>query len=146
MTTTSNNVGGCVDLVSQMQFELNRMSELFLSTVGELQRDAGPVPVNNEELIRPTTSYDSASRSKGFALELMQASTNMTLMISKLPTPMDAEQDQLARILDLQCRNIQLEKELEAEFQRAQQKLAQAQDLYGLLAEHELNSHMAMKQ
>jgi hypothetical protein len=93
------------------------MSELFLSTIGELQRDAGPISINNEEVIRSSTSYDPASRSKGFAHELVQASMNLTLLISKLPTPLGTEQDQLARIKDLQSRNFELEKELESEFQ-----------------------------
>ena len=62
-----------VDLLSQLQSEMHRLSELFLSTIGELQRDALPCSVNEEDLVRNTsTSYDAEARSKGFATEIMQ--------------------------------------------------------------------------
>ena len=62
-----------IDLLSQMQCELHRLSELFFSTIGELQQNALPVSVNEEELVRPSsTSYDAGARSKGFSEELGQ--------------------------------------------------------------------------
>ena len=64
-----------IDLLSQMQAELHRLSELFYSTIGELQQNALPVRVNDEELIRASsTSYDAGARSQGFSTELMQVS------------------------------------------------------------------------
>jgi len=62
-----------IDLLSQMQCELHRLSELFFSTIGELQQNALPASVNEEELVRPSsTSYDAGARSKGFSEELGQ--------------------------------------------------------------------------
>ena len=71
--TSSNPTPQHVDLLTQMQAELTRMSDLMLSTVGELQQSALPVSVDGEDLLRPTsTSYDAETRSKGFAKEIMQ--------------------------------------------------------------------------
>ena len=68
-----------IDLLSQMQGELHRLSELFFSTIGELQQGALPVSVNDEELIRPTTtSYDAETRSRGFSGELVQVWEEIT--------------------------------------------------------------------
>lgn len=129
-----------VDLLSQMQFELHRLSELFLSTVGELQRDAGPVSISAEELQGdgPSASYDAALRSKGFAGEVMQAFSNMQQLIDKLPAQQGSEEEQHQRISELQLRNQELMKELAKQQQAAEAKLQHAQDVYALFAQHEL--------
>ncbi len=78
----------CVDSLSQIQFELHRISELFLSTVGELQRDTGPVSVSGEELLCPPSgvAYKAEERAKGFAGEIMQAHANLRILIASLPS------------------------------------------------------------
>jgi hypothetical protein len=135
----------CADLLSQTQFELNRLSELFLSTVGELQRDAGPVSVNDEELICPPLSaqYNAEERSKGFAAEVMTAFSNVQLLISKLPAAPSSEKEQLDRIRELQVTNQQLQEEVAEQQQLAEAKLQHAQEIYALLAQHEMEHCMA---
>lgn len=128
----------CVDLVSQLQFELHRMSELFLSTVGELQRDAGPVSINSEDLLNaPTSSYDAETRSKGFASEVMQVFNNMQQLISKLPSAPGSE-EHYDRIRALQMSNQELLEKLSLQQGIAESKLEDVGDMYALLAQHEL--------
>ena len=72
-----------IDLLSQMQGELHRLSELFFSTIGELQQNALPASVNDEEIVRPSsTSYDAEERSKGFSKELLQVVQNPCLWVT----------------------------------------------------------------
>ena len=75
-----------VDMLSQMQAELTRLSDLMLSTVGELQQSALPVTVDGEDLLRPTsTSYDAEARSQGFAKEIIQVMQSMFLFVGNVP-------------------------------------------------------------
>mmetsp|Transcript_5490 Transcript_5490/g.14829 ORF Transcript_5490/g.14829 Transcript_5490/m.14829 type:complete len:142 (+) Transcript_5490:128-553(+) len=129
------------DLVSQLQAELNRVSELFYGTVGELQRDARPVSIRGEGLVQvpplaPTT-YDARQRADGFALELVQAIKNIEAVARSVPEPPNPE-EQMARIRTLQEEGGRLREELQREAQVAEGKLQQLHEMHAALAEQAL--------
>lgn len=128
-----------VDLVTQLQSEITAVSQLFFGTIGELQRDGPPSSIKGEELIAPSTStYNPKERAHGFAAELMQACKNIQTIAQRIPSNRGTEAEQIARIRELQARNQQLQVQLSEVKVVADIKQQQAQDLYGILAEHEL--------
>jgi hypothetical protein len=126
------------DLVTQLQTEINRLSELMFGAIGELQRDAGPVPVSGEALLaQPTVEgYNAAARSQGFARDMISICKNIREFTERLP-PVSEEhnQERIARITQLQQLNESLRHELSKEKSRTQVKLRLAEDLAGVLAD-----------
>ena len=130
----------CVDLLSQLQVEMNHLSELLFGTIGELQRDAGPVSVNEEELISgPSTSYDAEERGKGFAGELLGVHRTVAELIAKLPSSPGPQSEQLMRIAELQKLDAELQGEVEKEHEAAEEKLRQVHALYAVLAQEKIS-------
>lgn len=136
-----------LDLVTQLQSYISTVGSLFFGTIGELQRDAEPVTIDGEPLkTLPTKPYNAPERAKGFADELMTAIKAIETVVKAMPEPpasMEAEQEQLARIRELQQRSNELTGQLQAAKAVAEVKLVQAQELYGVLAHQK---HLQMHQ
>ena len=128
----------CVDLLSQLQVEMNRLSELLFGTIGELQRDAGPVSVNEEEIISGPSTYDAEERGKGFAGELLGVHRTVAELIAKLPTSPGPQAEQLMRIAELQRLDAELQGQVEKEHEAAEEKLRQVHALYAVLAQEKI--------
>ena len=131
----ASDVQGAPDLVTQLQREVQRLSELFFGTVGELQRDGVPLSLNGEPLVEPghAAHYDAAARSKGFAKDLTQACANIRLLAQRLPDQ-PAEEQVLRSIAALQLEGEALRVQLQQEKAAAEAKLKQAQDMFDVLA------------
>eukprot|EP00798_Chlamydomonas_sp_ICE-L_P003575 gene3575-13653_t len=99
------------DLITQLQLELNHVSELLFATVAELQRDAGPVAINDEAIVtsEQKAAYNVAERSKGFAAEILATHSSIDQLISKLPAALVPEGEQLATISELQQQAAELQ-------------------------------------
>jgi hypothetical protein len=125
-----------------MQSELDHLSTLFFSSIGELQRDAGPASISGEELISsPSTSYDAGNRALGFSDEILATHARLEALITSLPdTPVNKAHEliQMERIKELQRLDEGLTTELQWEVQSARSKLEQIQEIFAALCRHEL--------
>lgn len=132
------------DSLSKIQSELDHLSTLFFSSIGELQRDAGPVSISGEDLIsRTSTSYDASSRAHGFSDEILQTHARLTALIASLPdTPASKANDkiELDRIRELQVVDQGLATDLQWEVQAGKSKLKQVQEIFAVLSRHELEA------
>lgn len=132
-----------MDVVTQLQGQITRLTQLFYETVGELQQKANPVPIVDEELQQTITEqYNAEERSKGFSTEILQVFKNIDSLVAKLPDQQGSEQEQIDRIVELQRLNDDLRLELQKEKEIAEVKLRQAQDMYAVLAQNELKQRM----
>jgi hypothetical protein len=131
------------DLVTQLQTEINRLSELMFGAIGELQRDAGPVSVSGEALLaQPNVEgYNASARAQGFARDMITICKNIRDCTERLPSVSEEHnEERLTRIAQLQQLNDSLRQELSKEKMRTQVKLRLAEDLAGVLAEAALKS------
>ena len=130
------------DSLSKIQSELDHLSSLFFSSIGELQRDAGPASISGEELTSPpSTSYDAGKRALGFSDEISATHARLASLISSLPdSPVSKANEaiQMDRIRELQLTDQGLTTDLQWEEQSARSKLQQIQEIYAALARHEL--------
>lgn len=135
------------DSLSKIQSELDHLSSLFFSSIGELQRDAGPLSISGEEIISPpSTSYDAGQRAHGFSDEILTCHARLSALISSLPDNLVSKANhdlQMDRIRELQLVDQGLTTDLQWEVQTARMKLQQLQEIHAALSRHEIEARKA---
>mmetsp|Transcript_6425 Transcript_6425/g.40139 ORF Transcript_6425/g.40139 Transcript_6425/m.40139 type:complete len:136 (+) Transcript_6425:2771-3178(+) len=92
------------DVVGQLQEEVNHLCALMYNYTGSLQRDAPPASLGDEPAgSGPVPNYDVPKETRGMAKAVVQASKTIDEIIRTLP-PIDSEEEQVQRILELQVR------------------------------------------
>ncbi len=130
------------DLVTLCQLELDELSRLLFTSIGELNQNAPPVSVSADQpepivATAPNPGYDPHARAQTFAADLVTHTKRLGSLVQRLPPPQD-EMQQYGRIQALMQRSQELSEELDRVKAVAEAKLNQAQDLYAALAKHKL--------
>ena len=119
------------DLVSQLQETLNILLSQYISAVGTLQRDAGPVSLRGEQVM--PSAEQEASRSDGpgsqqisdFAQQISTTSKAISGLVQQLPDVTQSEEEQLQGIAQLQVEQEEAKAAYRAARLQLEDKLAQ---------------------
>ena len=119
------------DLVSQLQEKLNSLLSQYISAVGTLQRDAGPVSLRGEQVMLSTEQQASRPEAPGsqpiseFAQQISTTSKSISGLVQQLPDVTVPEEEQLQGIAQLQVEQEEAKAEYRAARLQLEDKLAQ---------------------
>ena len=119
------------DLVSQLQENLNILLSQYISAVGTLQRDAGPVSLRGEQVMpsaEQQTSQPEAPSSQQiseFAQQIANTSKSISGLVQQLPDVTQSEEEQLQGIAQLQVEQEEVKAAYRAARLQLEDKLAQ---------------------
>lgn len=135
-----------MDIISQLQEQLNVISELAFNTFGTLQRDAPPVklsPDYPDPPANPATSAEDAAnfpeQAKLMSSALVKAAKQFDTLVAALPLSEGGEEAQLKRIAELQDENDAVGQELQKQLEEAEKELKLVQELFREATDNSLN-------
>jgi hypothetical protein len=133
-----------MDRLTQLQECSLKVSELFYTAIGALQRDAPlmeldpsvPVTCWTEEQVKK--NWDgNVELSKTAAKDIVETAKVIDFLIDSLPGITESEQDQTRRLMELEKENIQVEKELNESVERGKARLAELrQTIQVIITQH----------
>jgi mediator of RNA polymerase II transcription subunit 21 len=107
-----------MDRLTELQYYLDNLAQLFYTSLGVIQRDASPsnmnfqLPKKENETMNPTREYITDEQIQSLATQIVQTSKTIEQYIESLPGIEATENEQLESILTLQKQNAFLSQQL----------------------------------
>jgi mediator of RNA polymerase II transcription subunit 21 len=109
-----------MDRLTELQYYLDSLAQLFYTSLGVIQRDAAPSNLNfqfpkkekSEETMNSTREYITDEQIQSLAIQIVQTSKTIEQYIESLPGIEATENEQMESLLTLQKQNSDLTQQL----------------------------------
>lgn len=137
-----------IDVVSQLQEEVNRFASHTFNTIGILQRDSVPAPIetptpassgpSTTEGSTPAEAETAKAKVHEMANEIFKCSKTIEKLVEALPPHNQSEEEQLQELSNLQEESDRLATELQLELKKVKGVLGQVSQTYADIVDDQL--------